>query len=587
MKLNSSFKKILCFILAVLMVFATVGCSRKNANSNKKKKIIKKKVIVVANNDDVVFNNIGYDSDGEETTKSRPERPLPSVATEEEKYVEPVIPEFSSEYVNLSLTDDYVIVYSLENWTGRYEGKNGGSNGTRISVSKTANNRIVANDLKTFIKDNYNLNLSVVEDTDSAASAATKKILVGDTVFYKSSLSEEEFKVKVSGDNLIFEGGHFAMVEKAVKWFKTVEVKSGKVATLTSKNIDFTSTVTLNGVKYDYVWGDEHDGSGVLNADKWVQVGHKQGGDLTNIFDDEHFNALENGRMRLTADRYYDETNADVGYAISGSTDTRDNMVFRNGYVEFRARLPYTRGAFPAIWSLSTECNLTSQVPNYNVDDGYGVYRNRVWDVEIDLFESFADRDHMTTTIHKWYTTIEDYKDSDPDRGGNQSAKIILDFGNGERIDIYDKLKLPTYNLDSSIYTCAYSTAYDYNWKYYFENIDTLNNEYHVYSYLYTSDHVSFYIDGNKFLEFDWDPAFDYINNVDVSRNNNGVGYNFWHFLIYDMMIYSPVNYADTQSIDNIVTNDDLPLNMYVDYVRVYQDLDDPSMALYFPAAQE
>ncbi|MDO4607767.1 MAG: hypothetical protein Q4B40_01070 [Clostridia bacterium] len=584
MKLNSSFKKILCFLLAVLMVVATVGCAGETAQKKKKKKIIKKKVIVVANNDNVVFENLTLDSTDDTATESRPERPLPDVATNKDKYVEPVVPEFSSEYVDLNLTNDYVIVYSLENWNGRYEGKNGGSNGTPISVSKTANNYVTANDLKVFFKDKYKLNLSVVEDTDPIATSATKKIILS----VSSSLKENEFLVRVDGDDLIFEGGHFAMVEKAAKWFQTVEVKTGKVATLKSKNNDFKSTVTLDNVKYDYVWGDEHDGSGVLNKDKWVQIGHGISSsheihDLANVFDDERFNALENGRMRLTADRYYDESDSVVGYAISGNTNTSDAMLFRNGYVEFRARLPYNRGAFPAIWSLSTESTLSKSVPNYAVDDGYGVYKNRVWNIEIDLFESFADTEFMTTTIHKWYQNIEDY---DPK---TNVGKVILDFGNGERVDIYDKLKTVEGTLGSSMYTCAYSTAYDYNWRHYFENLETLNNEYHVYAYLYESDHISFFIDGEKFLDFDWDVAYDYKNNIDVSRNNNGVGYNFWHYLIYDMNVYTPGRYGNSSfpGPDSIVTNDDLPLNMYVDYVRIYQDLDDTSMSLYYPAAQE
>ncbi len=593
MKLSSSLKRITCFILAVLMLLAAAGCSEE-APKKKKKKVVKKKVVIIKkeeNDDDDTQSDFVIEDDfddlEEEDTYTRPVRPLPDVEVGDD-YAEPVEPEFDSSYATLNLTNDYVIVYAYENWDNRYEGKNGGANGTPIAVTQTANNRVTANNLQSFLKTAYNVKLDVVLDTDPKADAATKKILVGDTKFYKSKLSEKEFAVNVSGENLIFEGGHFAMVEKAVKWFQTVEAKDGKVATLTSKENDFKSTVTLNGKTFNYVWGDEHDGNGVVNDDKWVQVGHGISSshpvqDLTNVFDDERFNALENGRMRLSAERYYDETDPVVGYAISGATQTSDTMLFRNGYVEFRARLPYRRGAFPAIWSLSTDNSLVKNVPNYTVDDGYGVYKNRVWNIEIDLFESFADTEFMTTTVHKWYQEIEDYKVVD----GKPTAKVILDFGNNNRLDIFDKLKdLST--LSSSMYTCAYSTAYDYNWRYYFENPDTLNNEYHVYSYLYTSDHVTFYIDGNKFLEFDWDPAYDYKNNVDVSKNNNGVGFNFWHYLIYDMNIYTEGRYGQSSfpGIDHIATSEDFPIHMYVDYVRLYQDLDDTSMALHYPAAQ-
>ena len=66
-----------------------------------------------------------------------------------------------------------------------------------------------------------------------------------------------------------------------------------------------------------------------------------------------------------------------------------------------RARLPYRRGAFPALWTMSKPDN--KQLPNYYFNDGYGQYNKLFWTIEFDLFESFADADHMTTTLHKWY----------------------------------------------------------------------------------------------------------------------------------------------------------------------------------------
>ncbi len=603
MNLNSSFKKIICFLLAVLMLVAAVGCVDSGTTKKKKKKKIIKKVIVNEQTDDTTNNNNNIiiepddDTDDDEYEAEptyRPERPLPEVAEEKEKYVEPVVPEFDYEYKALNLSEDYVIVYSFDEWKNRYEGKASGGKGDLIAVSYTYNNRIAAEDLKDYFKDNYNLNLEVVKDTDPIAKSATKKILVGDTAYHKTTLTEKEFEVNVIGDDLVFEGGHFAMVEKAVKWFVSIDIEDGKVATLSGKADDFKSTVTLdNGITYTYVWGDEHDGSGVEDDDKWIQNSHKADKDITNVFDDERFQALENGRLRLTGDRYYDETNEEVGYAFSGAPETQESMLFRNGYVEFRARLPYARGAFPAIWTMSSGSQIEKQVPNYEVDDGYGIYKNRVWSIEFDLFESFSDLDHMTTTVHKWYTgklhdgtsVIEGYKNKETPY---HVWMLNLDTPDpNDKIDIFDKLAFPYYNASSTMMTCAYVARHKYNWAYYFENPDVLNNEYHVYSYLYTSDHVQVYCDGNKFLDFDWDPNYDYKDGQDASKNNNGVGYNLWHYLIYDMMMYTPVRAADSQPLENIVTNEDLPHNMYVDYVRIYQDLDDPSMALYFPAAQE
>lgn len=407
MNFNISMKKLICFLLAVMMLLTTVACK----DTGKKKKVIKKvkKKVIVVQDDSTDNNNsnIVVDDDKDEDTepeKVRPKRKLPEVAAAKEEYVEPIIPEFESEYKELNITNDYVIVYSFEKWDNRYESKN--PDGSKRAVTETAFNRVAANDLATFFNEKCGLELKVVKDTTQEAQNATKKIVVGDALGYKSSLAENEFAVKVVGSDLVFEGGHFAMVEKAVDWFRTVEVKAGQVATLTGKQDNFKSTITLNGVQYDYVWGDEFDGEEFNDYDKWAQstFGLERQDDMLNIFNDPQFQYVENGKLRLTGDRYYDEGNAAIGYATSGQIDTDGKMLFRNGYYEFYARLPYTRGGFPAIWTMTTDATGQENVPNYNYDDGYGIYSKRVWDLEFDLFESFADSDHMTTTIHKWYT---------------------------------------------------------------------------------------------------------------------------------------------------------------------------------------
>ncbi len=406
MNFNISIKKLICFLLAVLMLLGTVACK----DTGKKKKVIKKvkkKVIVVQeenkddNKNDIVVEE---EEEEEEEVKVRPKRKLPEVEAKKEYLVDPIIPEFEYEYKDLNITSDYVIVYSFEKWENRFESKN--IDGSQRAITETAFNRIAANDIKVFINEKYGFELPVVRDTTAEAQSATKKIVVGDALGYKSNLAENEFAVKVVGQDLVFEGGHFAMVEKAVDWFRTVEIQNGKVATLTGKQDNFKATVTLDGKQYDYVWGDEFDGKEFNDYDKWAQstFGLERQDDMLNIFDDPQFQYVENGKLRLTGDRYYDEGNAQIGYATSGQIDTDGTMLFRNGYYEFYARLPYTRGGFPAIWTMTTDAQGQENVPNYNYDDGYGIYSKRVWDLEFDLFESFADADHMTTTIHKWYT---------------------------------------------------------------------------------------------------------------------------------------------------------------------------------------
>ena len=121
---------------------------------------------------------------------------------------------------------------------------------TGISFSEYIRRRrltCAAYDLQKYFKDKLDLKLDVQKDTAVAADA--KKILVGDTIYSPSnSLAENEFAVRIHGDNLVIEGGHFAMVTKAAKWYESLEVKPGLVATLKGKTDDFKSQVTLNGI---------------------------------------------------------------------------------------------------------------------------------------------------------------------------------------------------------------------------------------------------------------------------------------------------------------------------------------------------
>lgn len=707
MNLKISLKQVICFLLAIIMLLGTVSCGNDTAKKKKVIKKIKKKVIIV-NEDETTDNNssviIEEEEEEEEDTYVRPTRMLPEVAVAEEEYVEPIIPEFDYEYKSLNITNDYVIVYAYEKWENRYESLN--EDGSDRLINETAFNRLAANNLATYFNEKYGLQLNVVRDTTDAAKAATKKILVGDTAYYKSKLSDNEFAVKIVGEDLVFEGGHFAMVEKAVDWYQTVEIQEGKVAVLSGKQDNFKSTITLNGVTYDYVWGDEFDGEEFIDDDKWAQgtFGLERQDDMLNIFNDTQFQYVENGKLRLTGDRYFDEGDATIGYATSGQIDTDGKMLFRNGYFEFYARLPYRRGGFPAIWTMTADPTNVADVPNYNYDDGYGKYSDRVWDLEFDLFESFADSDHMTTTIHKWYTnrgktsiaseaidlTIEEELMVENDRAAvknkdgqwvydtpivktttatvdgvattvnvyyyvkdgkkvyvNQAEideqdkaiadgtleikeeetyqymllegilkeahmryKIIMSVkqSNGTYLDV-DMFKYrlsPFTNMSKSMNTYAYQFSYYGNkgdaqnglsgsyrrqdddgvygdWRWYF-NEETINNEYHLYAFHVTTDHCTVYMDNEPFLDFDWDPAYDYKDGVDISNNNNGVGFNFWQYFLIDMMIYTPNNFKvdDTRKIQA----GDTPFNLYIDYMRCYQDLSDNSQAILFKNAE-
>lgn len=652
MKLNINIKKITCLFLAVLMLLGAMGCQ--DSTKKKKKKVIVEEIVIVHNDNDdknpdddktqdEVLPDASDDDITEEENHNRPVRKLPDALDESyDNWQEPVIPEFDYDYATLNITKDYVIVYSFEKWDNRKESAIQNSDGTLSDryVNYTGNARISAYDLREYFKEKLGIVLDVKKDTEVSKDA--KKILVGNTAFYTSKLSENKFAVKVRGDDLIFEGGHWAMVTKAAKWFETVEVKKGKVATLSGTANDFKSQVTLGGITYDYVWGDECDGYEFINSEKWSQStnGDHRATDYRSVLNNPDLHFVENGKMRLTSKRYFDEGNPQIGYASSGDTNTETKMNIRNGYFEFRARIPYQRGAFPAIWTMSWNNNRA--LPNYNYDDGYGQISKAFWTIEFDLMESFGDTDHSTTTLHKWYndgnigrTIVQDtpvvltddevsdlrtrvdttgiFSRDKTDANGNVVGKeyyyypIVLQHDDGTSVDIFKYRKRPFLNMNSSSSTYQYSLTYPgtgdsnitgvvsngkYDWTNSFDP-ETLNNEYHIYALHYTSDHCTVLIDGNVILDFDWDPTFDYLDFdgdgiiEDVSANaqgisNNGVGFNLWHYFILDSMIYTPNDNAI--GVQRRVKEGERPLfNLYIDWVRCYQDLDDPSQALWYP----
>ena len=227
-----------------------------------------------------------------------------------EEYVEPVVPEFDSETRDWQGPDGYTIVYDAD----------------------IAANKVLAEKLATFFKDSENVILEVKKDTDTTISTGDPMIYVGDTIFKTTSLSKTEFAVTLlDNGNLFFEGGHNTMVEKAVDWFRTIERKQGKVEVLTGTQQDFITNVNLFGKDYVYVWGDEFDGEEFMDTSKWGQRGRTEYSDFKIVYNDPHFQYVENGKLRITADRYFDPVDGNIGWAAHGSYNSYGDMIFQVG----------------------------------------------------------------------------------------------------------------------------------------------------------------------------------------------------------------------------------------------------------------
>lgn len=545
MDFKISFKRIACLLLAVAMVVTVIGCGEKT--TNKKKKVIKKKVVVVQRNDDVDNNNTNNNTNNnnvnttDKVTTLKP-REIPGIKTKTEKYKEVFTPEFESENVDWAGPDGYTIVYD----------------------SDAVENRVLANKLATFFKDGENVIVAVKPDTDSTINNDGKLILIGDTAFKSSKLKETEFAVTLLEDgNLFFEGGHNAMVEKAVDWFRTVERVEGKVATLTGTQDDFTSEVTVLGKDYVYVWGDEFDGDEFMDTSKWGQRMRTEYSDLKIVHNDPHFQYVENGRLRISVDRYFDPTDGDIGWGAHGSCNSYGDMIFQNGYLEMKVRFDYGQGSFPALWLMTNDSPLEKYVPNYEQ------YKGRYFDLETDIFEFFGKGTHAAANMHKWYNSSKSAEILDEDGKGTGFYTVV--GVNGVELTDYYAYSRNTYSSKGNY------TSFSWKWpdnpnqfNFSEEETETLYKDYHLYQMIYTSESVKFGIDNNWYCEWPLDVAFDYIDGIDPTNNNNGIGYNFWHYLFLDQYVYPPSRLGERDA-DQIITIDSAPLDSYVDYVRLYQ----------------
>ena len=109
--------------------------------------------------------------------------------------------------------------------------------------------------LKDYYKKNASADLQIVTDD---AAAKDKEILIGNTAHYKYNAKEGEYFAKVSGNKLIFGGGHDVTVKKAVQIQTRLKYQKGK-AYIYDGSSDFINSK----FGYTYVWGDEFEGTAI------------------------------------------------------------------------------------------------------------------------------------------------------------------------------------------------------------------------------------------------------------------------------------------------------------------------------------
>ncbi len=269
---------------------------------------------------------------------------------------------------------------------------------------------------------------------------------------------------------------------------------------------------------YRLVWGDEFT-SDELDSSKW-RLGENMAGntELLLVRDNPQILRVEDSQLRLAARSWNDPAHPAVKYAATYSVRTKETMSFRYGYLEMRARVPYSKGAWPSFWLLS--------------GGALGANPNDAYRVEVDIFEVFSSRDTATPNIHKWVTA--------PD---------------GELIHHSQ------YAVDRAADNCSYR----------FSNSASLSQEYHYYGFQWTPQEMRMFIDGQEYMRYDLNDNYD--GYADMQP---------FHSPLYIVLNNHVFTESGWRLLDSwLVTDEDVPAEYDVDWIRLYQDVNDPLEKIY------
>ena len=144
------------------------------------------------------------------------------------------------------------------------------------------------------------------------------------------------------------------------------------------------------------------------------------------------------------------------------------------------------------------------------------------WMSEVDIFEVFSSTNAVVANLHKW---------------SRKKGHFMLPGGEGSlrRAHIFKD--------------CA-----------------KLNDEFHVYGFEWTPKEMSFYVDGEKYATFPIDEAHDYCPKASLGM----AGHHDFHNIHINNEIFTP-GHGWCPKEKRITADDRLPIDYWVDWIRLYQ----------------
>ncbi len=243
------------------------------------------------------------------------------------------------------------------------------------------------------IKATSNASVPLILDTENSNGP---EIIIGETTRELSqklqkSLGANEYAIKTDTDgNIVIVGAHGYALQLAVESFLTTYFGYDKNATKIGAGKEKNVPVNLNIKKnmlddYKLTWCDEFEGSKV-DTNKWNFSPLMKDQPNLALRHDETAVKVEGGNMNLIAGRVEGTTDK---YWTNTALTTSETMVFKYGYLEMRAKVPFGKPAFPSFWMQSNA---------YNAEEPLVMS-------EVDMFEHFCTigDDYLQTGCHKWY----------------------------------------------------------------------------------------------------------------------------------------------------------------------------------------
>lgn len=243
---------------------------------------------------------------------------------------------------------------------------------------------------------------------------------------------------------------------------------------------------------YQLVWNDEFNGTG-LDESVWSKRTLKRPTQQFGNYTNvrpENVN-VKDGELIITGGK------EDTNIYSSGEVHTGDTLEYVYGYIEIRAKLAVGQGVWTNFWLQNRKGNKAF--------------------FEIDIFEKFPGSDtRIDSTIHTWWW--------DKDIEGEDVAGHW------------------------------YVTGDEKHNGYFLENGETFGDDYHTYGCEWTSEVVSFFVDGKKTYEYPIGIKDNLLFHTPVS-------------VVIDMYLGE----YGVKMDESVLTDPDNPLQYKIDYIHLYQ----------------